>query len=152
MYDFSHALRELNVMVASNEPLQLDPGRLRAMLENYSIDGHPVFDRSNPIHRARLEEIMATVDPSALDKNGPKERWKPAKVLSPAHKTCRSSRTTTWVRNGNKSPSGHFHAGSLDISQSVEPMIVTHRGAANARVSLGHLKGKISILAPARSG
>jgi hypothetical protein len=29
------------------------------MLDHYSIDGHPVFDQSNPIHRARLEEIMA---------------------------------------------------------------------------------------------
>jgi predicted membrane-bound spermidine synthase len=67
---FSYALRELNVMVASNAPLQLDPRRLRAMLEHYSIDGDPVFDRSNPIHRARLEEIMATLDPSALDQNG----------------------------------------------------------------------------------
>ena len=69
---FSYALRELNLMVASNEPLRLDPGRLKTMLENYSIDGHPVFDLSNPIHRARLEEIMATVDSSATDQNGPK--------------------------------------------------------------------------------
>jgi spermidine synthase len=69
---FSHALRELNVMIASNEPLQLDPERLRAILEQYLIDGHPVLDQSNPIHRARLEEIMATLDPSALDQNGQK--------------------------------------------------------------------------------
>jgi hypothetical protein len=41
---FAHALRESNMIVASNEPLQLDLG----------------------IHRARLEDIMATVDPSAL--------------------------------------------------------------------------------------
>jgi spermidine synthase len=67
---FAHALRELGIMVASNEPLQLDPGRLKAVLEIYSIDGHPVFDLSNSIHRARLEEIMATVDPSALDQSG----------------------------------------------------------------------------------
>ena len=40
---FSYALRELNVMVASNDPLQLDHGRLKAVLENYSIDGHPDF-------------------------------------------------------------------------------------------------------------
>jgi spermidine synthase len=69
---FPHALRELNVMVASNEPLQLDPRRLKAMLANYSIDGHPVFDLSNPVHRARLEEIMAALDSSASDQNGPK--------------------------------------------------------------------------------
>jgi spermidine synthase len=69
---FSYALRELNVMIASNEPLQLDPRRMRVMLERYSIDDRPVFDRSNPIHRARLDEIMATVDPSTLDQNGPK--------------------------------------------------------------------------------
>ena len=69
---FPYALRELNLMIASNEPLQFDPRRMRGMLERYSIDGHPVFDRSNPIHRARLEEIMATVDPSAPSQNGPK--------------------------------------------------------------------------------
>jgi hypothetical protein len=56
----------------SAEPLQLDPGRLKTMLENYSIDGHPVFDRSNPTHQARLEEIMAKLDSSAPDQNGPK--------------------------------------------------------------------------------
>jgi spermidine synthase len=66
---FAHALRESNIMVASNEPLQLDLGRLKSVLEIYSIDGHPVFDLSNPIHRARLEEVMDTVDPSALAQN-----------------------------------------------------------------------------------
>jgi predicted membrane-bound spermidine synthase len=69
---FPSALRELNVMVASNELLQLDLGRLKVVLENYSIDGHPVFDLSNPIHRARLEEIVATLDLSETNQNG----WK----------------------------------------------------------------------------
>jgi predicted membrane-bound spermidine synthase len=64
---FPYALREFNLMVASNEPLQLDLGRLKAVLENYSIDGHRVFDLSNPRHRARLAEIMAMVDPSGTD-------------------------------------------------------------------------------------
>ena len=68
---FPYTLRELNVMVASNEPLRLDSGRLKAALEYYSIDGHLVFDPSNPIHRARLEEIMAKLDPSASDRDGP---------------------------------------------------------------------------------
>ena len=44
--------------------------RLKALLENYSIDGYPVFDRSNPMHRARLKEIMAALDPTAPDENG----------------------------------------------------------------------------------
>jgi predicted membrane-bound spermidine synthase len=65
---FPYALRELNVMVASNEPMRLDPGRLKAVLENYSINGHPVFDLSNPIHRARLEEIIARVDSFEMSK------------------------------------------------------------------------------------
>jgi predicted membrane-bound spermidine synthase len=65
---FSYALRELNVMVASNAPLHLDRDRLRAVLENYTINGQPVFDRSNPLHRARLDEILATLNP--LDQNG----------------------------------------------------------------------------------
>jgi spermidine synthase len=82
---FAHALRELGIMVASNEPLQLDPGRLKTVLENYSIDGHRVFDLSNPSHRARLEEIMATVDPSTLDQDGPYG----------AMETCRSIESRT---------------------------------------------------------
>jgi spermidine synthase len=64
---FPYALREFNFMVASNEPLQLDPSRLKPVLQNYSIDGHPLFDLSNPIHRARLGEITATLDPLSLD-------------------------------------------------------------------------------------
>jgi hypothetical protein len=86
---FPYALRELNLMVASNEPLELDPGRLRAMLENYSVDGHQVFDLPNPTHRARLEETMATADSSATIRTSRKERWKPAKVSSLVRRTCR---------------------------------------------------------------
>jgi hypothetical protein len=59
-------------MVASNEPLQLDPERFRAILENYRIDGHQVFDLSNPIHRVRLEELVAMLDVSESDQKGPK--------------------------------------------------------------------------------
>jgi spermidine synthase len=68
---FPYAVREFNVMVASKEPLQIDPGRLKAVLENYSIDGHRVLDLTNLIHRARLEEIIAAVDPYASVQNGP---------------------------------------------------------------------------------
>jgi spermidine synthase len=82
---FSYALRELNLMVASNEPLKLDLGRLRAMLEKYSINGHPVFDLSNPVHTARVEQILATLDSSAPDKDGPKE----------AMETCQSIKSRT---------------------------------------------------------
>jgi predicted membrane-bound spermidine synthase len=69
---FPYALSEFDVMVASNEPLQLDPGRLKVILESYTIDGHPAFDLSNPIHRARLDKIMAALDPSLLNQDG----WK----------------------------------------------------------------------------
>src|SRR5262249_47001523 len=67
---FPYALRSLSLMVASNAPLQVDLGRLKSALENYTIDGHPIFDRSNPTHRARLEEIVRTFSFSA-DQNGP---------------------------------------------------------------------------------
>jgi hypothetical protein len=36
-------------------------------IRNYHIDGHPLFDLSNPIHRARLDEITAALDPLSLD-------------------------------------------------------------------------------------
>src|SRR5271170_2228742 len=62
---FADGFRELNVMVVSNQPLHLDHDRLRAVLAGYTIDGHPVFDVADPRYRARLDQILAQLDPNA---------------------------------------------------------------------------------------
>lgn len=56
---FHHALRFLNNMYVSNDPLVMDAERLRRVLVNYRIDGRPVFDLTDPHHRGRLEHIVA---------------------------------------------------------------------------------------------
>jgi spermidine synthase len=62
---FADGYRELNAMVVANHPLRLDRDRLRAVLADYRIDGHPVFDTTDPRYRARLDELIAQL---ALDK------------------------------------------------------------------------------------
>jgi hypothetical protein len=59
---FPHALRLTNFLAVSDSPLRLDKERWRAMLSNYRIDGHPVFDLSRPEQRARLEQVLELAD------------------------------------------------------------------------------------------
>jgi spermidine synthase len=60
---FADGYRELNVMVVANQELRLDHDRLRAVLAAYRIDDRPVFDVADPRYRARLEEVLAQLDP-----------------------------------------------------------------------------------------
>ncbi|MGA7522582.1 MAG: fused MFS/spermidine synthase [Acidobacteriaceae bacterium] len=56
---FPYVLRISNHLAVSDSPVVLDRGRLRTLLENYRVDGRPVFDLSRPEDRARLEELVA---------------------------------------------------------------------------------------------
>lgn len=56
---FPHTLRLLNLVVASERPLDIKPERWRAALERYSIYGEPVFDLSQESHRTRLDHIVS---------------------------------------------------------------------------------------------
>lgn len=59
---FPYALRIANFLAVSNSPLTLDKNRWRTALTNYQIDGRPVFDLSNPLHRARLDAVLHLAD------------------------------------------------------------------------------------------
>jgi len=59
---FPYALRISNFMTVSESPLILDKNRWRASLSNYRIDGRPVFDLSDPLQRAKLEEVLDLAD------------------------------------------------------------------------------------------
>jgi spermidine synthase len=59
---FPYALRITNFLAVSDSPFTLDKARWREALTNYSIDGKPVFDTSNPGDRKRLEEVLHAAD------------------------------------------------------------------------------------------
>jgi len=59
---FPHVMRMYNFVVASDAPFDLDTARFRRTLEQYAIDGQPVFDPHDPLHQQRLLEILALPD------------------------------------------------------------------------------------------
>jgi hypothetical protein len=56
---FAYGLRELNMIVASNDPLRFDPNRLKRTLAEYQIDGAPVFNFDDPVQTRRFDEVTA---------------------------------------------------------------------------------------------
>jgi spermidine synthase len=60
---FPHAVRLLTFVLASESPIVLDRERWRRVLSDYRIDGRPVLDLSNEADRARLEQVLALIDP-----------------------------------------------------------------------------------------
>lgn len=55
---FPYALRVANFLAVSDTPINFNRETYRTILENFSIDGRPVFDLSNPVHRARIEQMV----------------------------------------------------------------------------------------------
>ncbi len=62
---FPYALRFLSMAIGSNEPIQFNKERWRNTLENYKIDGQPVFDLNNGVHRSKLEAILSLPEQKA---------------------------------------------------------------------------------------
>jgi spermidine synthase len=56
-------------VVVSDAPLQLDAKRWLDVLSHYKIDGNPVFDLSQELHRRRLHEVMDMT--STIDRDVP---------------------------------------------------------------------------------
>ena len=52
----------LNNIVVWNGPMQFDAARWKPVLENYHIDGRPVFDLTKPEPRAVLDKFLALAD------------------------------------------------------------------------------------------
>lgn len=56
---FPYALRISNFIAVSDSPINFDRQNWRHILENYQIDGHPVFDMSNPAARACIDDWVS---------------------------------------------------------------------------------------------
>lgn len=61
---FPHGFRISNNLVLSNDPVAIDPVRWRAALLATRIDGQPVFDLRQPLHRTRLDDVVALRPPN----------------------------------------------------------------------------------------
>lgn len=59
---FKHGFRLINFMAASDSEVVLDKALWRQRLEQYRVDGKPVFDLANPQHHRRLDEVLAFAD------------------------------------------------------------------------------------------
>ena len=63
---FPYGLRVLNFLAVSDSPIVLDKSRMLKILNQYKIDGVPVFDPSNPKTRQTLVAYAAFVDSASL--------------------------------------------------------------------------------------
>ena len=59
---FPHAAKVWNNLAVSDSPLRPDKERWRRVLEEYRIDGVPVFDLSKALHRKKLSKIVDRLD------------------------------------------------------------------------------------------
>ncbi len=66
---FPFGMRLGSCVVVSDAPLQLDAKRWLDVLSHYKIDGNPVFDLSQELHRRRLHEVMDMT--STIDRDVP---------------------------------------------------------------------------------
>jgi spermidine synthase len=56
---FPYGLRFVNFATVSDAPIRLDPIRWRQVLEQFQIDGRPVFDLRRSLDRNRLDSLVA---------------------------------------------------------------------------------------------
>jgi predicted membrane-bound spermidine synthase len=85
---FPYVLRIHSFLAVSDSPLTLDKNLWRAALTSYRIDGHPVFDPSNPAQIARMEEVLHLADELDLpggdleSRTSLQSRWKYARLVT----------------------------------------------------------------------
>ncbi|HEY6394678.1 MAG TPA: hypothetical protein VIX12_04615, partial [Candidatus Binataceae bacterium] len=56
---FPYALRVVNFIAVSDQPIEVDSGRLERILREYRVDGKPVLDLSKPEDSEALNQIIA---------------------------------------------------------------------------------------------
>ena len=81
---FPYSLRVSSFIAVSDSPFDLDKERWRQALTSYTIDGNKVFDLSQPLHRKRLEEVLAIADKSTDPHGGSESRADMRKRLANA--------------------------------------------------------------------
>jgi spermidine synthase len=59
---YPYALRVINFLAVSDSPIRVDKDRWKSVLENYQIEGKPVFDFTRPYDRKRFAEILSMAD------------------------------------------------------------------------------------------
>jgi len=59
---FQHGFRFINNMIVSDTEIYIHPDLWRERLENYQIDGHPIFNLDREQDRIRLEEVLKLKD------------------------------------------------------------------------------------------
>jgi hypothetical protein len=67
---FRHCLRVHNFLAAGDTPLSLDKQRWEILLRGFAIDGKPVFDLSDALHRQRLDEVLLLAEAGQLGDDG----------------------------------------------------------------------------------
>ena len=59
---FPYALRVVNFLAVSNAPIHMDKARWKSRLEEYHIEGKPVFDLTRAQDQKKLNEMLALAD------------------------------------------------------------------------------------------
>jgi spermidine synthase len=69
---YPYALRVMNFVAVSDEPIHINKERWVAVLKRYRMDGKPVFNFDNKQDRARFDELLVLLDPTY---QGPPRRY-----------------------------------------------------------------------------
>jgi len=67
---FRHCLRVYNFLAAADTSLSLDKQRWESLLRGFEIDGKPVFDLSDALHRRKLHEVLLLAEGGLLGDDG----------------------------------------------------------------------------------
>jgi len=59
---FPYGVRFKNFAGISDTPIHIDSDRWRRILSEYALDGHPVFDLTQSVDRARLDSLLSVVN------------------------------------------------------------------------------------------
>jgi spermidine synthase len=60
--EFPYSLRVGNFLAVSDDPILVDKQRWAATLNNYSIDGKPIFDPEDPVQLRSIAEVLSVAD------------------------------------------------------------------------------------------
>ena len=60
--EFPHSLRVGSFLAVSDDPILVDKQRWATSLNNYRIDGKPIFDSKDPLQRRSIDQILSLAD------------------------------------------------------------------------------------------
>ena len=98
---FPHVLRFGPFLAVSDSPLQLDENRWRETVSHYQLDGRPMLNLADPVHRARLDAVIATarqIDPTGDDYLAFEDRPSILRRTAEARIITDNNMATEWTR------------------------------------------------------